>query len=263
MEPPTSHLYPSREDGGDISGPRGPPDRIGFDGPQLSSLQVAARLLHFSHEWERLTTDVYGRVSDRIIRFSATIPGSYSNALAARRKPLSGSAPRCDGTALQRGDRGVTPSVVDSGLLQSNFLGSQEGRRFSSGVRLERPERLCGEGEVQDDHSSSSNKCIARRGLCSEHRFKRGLLPCPHSRQITSIAKIRSIHRQRASNLPIQSSPVRLTSAPTVFTKVILSVGCLSSSVPRRLVTEKSKHATTGPPYKIVARCHPLTGVPT
>ena len=59
MEPPTSHLYPSREDGGDISGPRGPPDRIGFDGPQLSSLQVAARLLHFSHEWERLTTDVY------------------------------------------------------------------------------------------------------------------------------------------------------------------------------------------------------------
>ena len=211
-----------------------------------------------------------GRVSDRIIRSSATIPRSYSNALAARHRPLSCSAPRGDGTALQRGDRGVTPSISDSGLLQSNILGSQEGRRFPSGVRLKSPECLCGEGEVQDDHASSSDKRIARRGLGSEHRFKRCLLPRPHSRQITSIAKIRSRHRQRASNIPIQSSPVRTDVGPKGVYESNPTRGsecthasCLSSSVPRRLVTEKSRQATTGPPDKLVARCHPPTGVHT
>ena len=56
-------LDASRGDGGDnwALRPRGPPNRIMFDGPQLSSPQVGARLLHFSHEWERLTTDVYVR----------------------------------------------------------------------------------------------------------------------------------------------------------------------------------------------------------
>ena len=55
--------------------------------------------------------------------------------------------------------------------------------------------------------------------------------------------------------------PFGLTSAPRVFTKVILPVGqsahmraVLSSSAPRPLVTEKPRQATTGPPDKLVAK---------
>ena len=56
-------LDASRGDGGDnwALRPRGPPSRLRFDGPGLTSPQVGARLLHFYREWEQLTTDVYVR----------------------------------------------------------------------------------------------------------------------------------------------------------------------------------------------------------
>ena len=100
-------------------------------------------------------------VSDRPIRSTSTLSSSYSDALASRRRPGISCAPRSDRTTRQRSDRGSKPSVANSGLLQSNILGAEEGRRFPTSIRLEGSECLCREGEVQNDHSSSSDKRIA------------------------------------------------------------------------------------------------------
>ena len=56
-------LDASRGDGGDnwALRPCGPPIRLRFDGPGLTSPHVGACLLHFYREWEQLTTNVYVR----------------------------------------------------------------------------------------------------------------------------------------------------------------------------------------------------------
>ena len=206
----------------------------------------------------------------RPIRSTSTLSSSCSDALASRRRPGISSAPLGDCTTRQTSDRGSNPSVANSGLLQSNILGAQEGWRFPTSIRLEGSECLCLEGEVQNDHSSSSDKRIAQRRLGSQHRSKRNLFPRPHSCQITPPVKIRSNYGRRALHFPIQSSPVRSDIGPEGVYESNPTRGaecshasCLSSSVPRRLVTEKSRQATTGPPDKRVARCHTPSGLPT
>ena len=155
----------------------------------------------------------------RRISVGATKPStlshrSHSNELVSRHRALSVSASGNNDPAGQESDRGIRSTIALPRILQPNILGSQDRRVLPTSIRLEILEPICPKGEVQNDHSQNSDKCDAQGGLGCEYRSERRVLSYPYSRSV-----------QATGSEFFNSEPYRLTSAPRVFTKVILPVG--------------------------------------
>ena len=159
------------------------------------------------------------------IRSTSTLSSSYSDALTSRRTPCISSAPRGDRTTRQRIDRGSKPSVANSRLLQSNIIGAQEGRRFppvfdvkaqntfvvKEKFKMTSP-RLVTNALHKGDWAVSIDLKDAYFHV-SIHVRSRRLLRFP----LTMDGELRFFQ--------FRALPFGLTSAPRVFTKVILPVG--------------------------------------
>ena len=148
-------------------------------------------------------------------------------------------------------------------ILQSNLLGSQERRRSETGVRLKGTESIRTQGELQDDHSPSSDKRITSRGLGRKCRFKRRLLPHPHTPQVQTPAPLCHSRERRAPSFSIQSPAVRsdfgakgIHGSDSTHRSSGTHTCDLSSAVSRRLDTEKFRQVTTGSADKLVATYH-------
>ena len=165
--------------------------------------------------------------------------------------------------ARKESDRGTLSHVALPRILQSNLLGSQERRRLATGVRLKVSESLRTQGEIQDDHSPSSDKRITSWVLGRKCRFERRLLPHPHSPQVQTPAPFCHSRERRAPNFPIQSPSVRsdfgaqgIHESDATYRSSGTHTCGLPSAVSRRLDTEKYRQVTTGSANKLVATYH-------
>ena len=150
-----------------------------------------------------------GRVSHRAGELTYLIPSSTPDAVISHLR--EGTVPSTGGNVLtrQESDRGTLSHVALPRILQSNLLGSQERRWLATGVRLKVTESLRMQGEILDDQSPSSDKCITSRELGHKCRFKRRLLPHPHTSQVQTPAPLCHSREQRAPSFSIQSPAVR------------------------------------------------------
>ena len=153
-------------------------------------------------------------------------------------------------------------------LLQSDILGSQEGRRLPSSIRLKSSESLCQQREIQDDHPQSSDQRFAQRRLGSEHRSQRCLLPRPYSCKVQTAVKVRPHRQQRAPCIPIPSPSVWSDFGSTSIYKGNTSVGASSAHaryqsapISGRLADKKSRQVITLPADRLAARGHASSGV--
>ena len=160
--------------------------------------------------------------------------------------------------ARKESDRGTLSHVALPRILQSNLLGSQERRRLATGVRLKVSESLRTQGEIQDDHSPSSDKCIQSRGLGHKCRCKRRLLPYLHTPQVQTPAPLCHSRERRAPSFSIQSCAVRSDFGAKGIQEsdsTHRSSGT-HTAVSRRLDTEKYRQDTIGSANKLVATYH-------
>ena len=207
------------------------------------------------------------RISDRARQLSEPLSCSNSDALISRLREGTESSSRDKILAGQESDRGTRPRITLPGILQSNILGSQERRRLAAGVRLEVPQPICPQREIQDDYSQSGDQRVASRGLGGECRPQRRLLPHPHTQEVTTPTSVCCRNGRRAPGFPIQSPTVRIDfsaqgiheSNTTPWTPGAHARG-LSSTVSRRLDTTKYRQVITGSANKLVAQCHAPSG---
>ena len=150
------------------------------------------------------------RISDRARQLSEPLSCSNSDALISRLREGTESSSRDKILAGQESDRGTRPRITLPRILQSNILGSQERRRLAAGVRLEVPQPICPQREIQDDYSQSGDQRVASRGLGGECRPQRRLLPHPHTQEVTTPTSVCCRNGRRAPGFPIQSPTVRV-----------------------------------------------------
>ena len=150
------------------------------------------------------------RISDRARQLSEPLSCSNSDALISRLREGTESSSRDKILAGQESDRGTRPRITLPGILQSNILGSQERRRLAAGVRLEVPQPICPQREIQDDYSQSGDQRVASRGLGGECRPQRRLLPHPHTQEVMTPTSVCCRNGRRAPGFPIQSPTVRI-----------------------------------------------------
>ena len=166
------------------------------------------------------------RISDRARQLSESLSCSNPDAVISRLRVGTESSSRDNFLAGQESDRGTRPRIALPGILQSNILSSQERRRLASGVRLEVPQPICPQSEIQDDYSQSSDQRVASRGLGGECRHQRRLLPHPHTQEVPTPTSVCCRNGLRV--FQFRALPFGLTSALRVFTKVILPHGHLA-----------------------------------
>ena len=205
------------------------------------------------------------RKSDRARHLSEPLSCSNPDAVISRLREGTESSSRDNILAGQESDRGTRPShrIALPGILQSNILGSQERRRLASGVRLEIPQPICSQREIQDDYSQSGGQRVASRGLGGECRPQARLLPHPHTQEVPTPTSVCCRNGGRAPGFSIQSPTVRTDfSAQGVYKSNTTHrtpgahASGLSSTVSRRLDTTKYRQVITGSANKLVAQCH-------
>ena len=204
-----------------------------------------------------------GRVSHRAGEPTYPVPSSTPDAVISHLREGTVSSTGDSVLARKESDRGTLSHVALPRILQSNLLGSQERRRLATGVRLKVSESLRTQGEIQDDHSPSSDKRITSWGLGRKCRFERRLLPHPHSPQVQTPAPFCHSRERRAPNFPIQSPSVRsdfgaqgIHESDATYRSSGTHTCGLPSAVSRRLDTEKYRQVTTGSANKLVATYH-------
>ena len=226
----------------------GSPERLTpsqrFDEAQLPIPRpVGARLLSFAREWNRLTTDQFVR---SVVRKGYRIELDSSPNLSPVPIPMQ-----------------LSRDSEKAQSLRQEIISLQERRRLASGVRLEVPQPICPQREIQDDYSQSSDQCVASRGLGGECRPQRRLLPHPHTQEVPTPTSVCCRNGRRAPGFPIQGPTVRTDfSAKGIYESNTTSrtsgahARGLSSTVSRRLDTTKYRQVITGSANKLVAQCH-------
>ena len=226
----------------------GSPERLTpsqrFDEAQLPIPRpVGARLLSFAREWNRLTTDQFVR---SVVRKGYRIELDSSPNLSPVPIPMQ-----------------LSRDSEKAQSLRQEIISLQERRRLASGVRLEVPQPICPQREIQDDYSQSSDQRVASRGLGGECRPQRRLLPHPHTQEVPTPTSVCCRNGRRAPGFPIQGPTVRTDfSAKGIYESNTTSrtsgahARGLSSTVSRRLDTTKYRQVITGSANKLVAQCH-------
>ena len=161
-----------------------------------SEHRVGDRLLGFAAEWHRVTTDsfVRGVVRDGYRVELVALPPLSPVPIPMLLSRDSEKAPCLRNEITSLLNKGAVEKLdtatLSPAVLQSELLGGQERRHIQASIRLEVPDRLRSQGEVQNDYSQGSDTRVAQGGFGGRCRFEKRILPCPHTQVVTPTTAI-------------------------------------------------------------------------
>ena len=198
-----------------------------FDG-HSSSTPVGARLRNFPREWDNLTTDRYVRsiVRDGYrVEPSTPIPRPHSHEIVSRHRAVKRSASGNNVLAGQGSDRGIRSKIALPRILQSAVLGSQDRRVISSGIRLKSLNQFVHKEKFKMTTPRTVTNAMHKGDWAVSIDLKDEYFHVPIHVRSRRLLRFAIATNDGLRVFEFRALSFGLTSAPRVFTKVILPLG--------------------------------------
>ena len=231
-------------------------------------LPVGARLLNFAREWSRLTTDSYVRsvVREGYHIELESLPTLSPVPLPMQLSPISEKA-RClrrEITSLleKRAIEELCPTSLSPGFYSRIFLVPKKDGGRRPVFDLKALNHFVRKEKFKMTTPRVVTNALHHGDWAVSVDLKDAYFHMPIHRKSRRLLRFATAGNDGLRVFQFRALPFGLTSAPRVFTKVILPIGhlahtCdLSSAVSRRLDTEKYRQVTTGSADKLVATYH-------